>query len=405
MSKKHRHRHRYDYELEHRTRNIIPENQLIILIGLMLLFADNNPQYDVYDGMEQKSEEDNIKCYSFNDTPCGTETIHIQEYELENTETNNNIIIDDETDMEEDNLKLREAVVYEVTEDTESAGSDAGKSNIQIYNAILRDTESAENDAEGLNENTILEIPEKEHIIAVSKVTIYNTSIVQFYPNENDEYYYTSEPAVIKLPVILSEPNIQVFIEVLTKFPEPIFEINDFNKKVFLNQCRLILGTNKLFIKGFIKEDVEYATAQCIDANSISGSIKKVSLNIPFQGSAKVFFHTPPKISNQASRIDLEVLNPEKNGADLSEKSFGHFEFLNEKVFAELDSTEILETHIKEEIKILENTLDDAHTFQKMRSKIILDLKLNLLQKQEVFIADCDEEEDTGEDKREDNNS
>lgn len=383
MSKKHRHWHRNDYELEHTSQSIVPEDQLIILIGLMLLFDDNNPQYDV---VEQVPQKDIIKPYSFEKMPFDTKPLRSQEHEIGYGGEINNIIADDKMELEEDNLKLAEAVIYEVSEKKEEK---IGEDRVENKGENIDDSK----------ESIIEEIPEKEHIIARSKVTVYNVSVSQYYLDENDEDYYISEPAVIKLPIILSEPNIQVFIETVTKFSEPVFEIKEVNKKVVLSQCQLILGTNKLFIKGFIKEDVEYATAECIDTNSISGSIKKISLNIPFQGSAKVFFHTQPRIYSPLSKIDLEVFNPEKNGAGLSEKSYGHFEFLNEKVFAELDSTQVLETRIQEEIKILENTLDNAYTFENMRSKIILNLKLNLLQNQEVFIADCDEEEDTGEDK------
>ncbi|MCM8711965.1 hypothetical protein M2651_13245 [Clostridium sp. SYSU_GA19001] len=350
MSKKHRH----DYNLEHTLQSIVPEQQLIILIALLLVFYN---RYEKYNAVQKKYKKEDIKLYS-------SKGVFVKESEIKDAEIDNSIIIDDNIYNGKHDLKLRETVIYDVAENIQS---DIGESQKKI----------------------IQETPEKEHIIAHFKLTVLSTSAVQFNPSENDEKYYTIEPPVLKIPVILSESSVQIFVEAIEKFPEPVFEIKDINKNIFLNQCKLIPGTNKLFIKGFIKEEVEYATAECINTNSISGNIKKAIFNIPFQCVTNILFHVMPKISNLYEDIDLEVVDKKMNGIDFREKSYEYFQFLNEKVFAELDSTEILETDIYEEIKILENTLDGAYTFEKMRSKIILNIKLNLVQNQKVFILNC----------------
>jgi hypothetical protein len=44
-----------------------------------------------------------------------------------------------------------------------------------------------------------------------------------------------------------------------------------------------------------------------------------------------------------------------------------------------------METNIKENISLLQDTLEDAETFKGMRKKVILALKLSLIQNQEIF--------------------
>ena len=82
-------------------------------------------------------------------------------------------------------------------------------------------------------------------------------------------------PLVVKVPVVLAQRNIQIDVEAEIKLKEPFFEIKRIKKNVVLTQCKLlpISGrivdgvpiTGKLFISGFVRKNIEYATADCID--------------------------------------------------------------------------------------------------------------------------------------------
>ncbi|WP_156964292.1 hypothetical protein [Clostridium sulfidigenes] len=213
------------------------------------------------------------------------------------------------------------------------------------------------------------------------------SNVLQCNQSENLENYSDFNLGVTKIPIILSEFETQVFIETIIKFPEPVFQVKSLEKNVFLNKCELILDTNKLFIRGFIKEDVEYATASTIRENIISGNIKKSTFNIPFQCSIKVPFTTPILAPRCSSSIELGIINPTINSIGISEKNYEYFGFFNEKVCCELDSIEIMETSRKENISLLENTLEKSQIFENIRKKIILTLKLNLIQDKKIFIS------------------
>jgi hypothetical protein len=66
--------------------------------------------------------------------------------------------------------------------------------------------------------------------------------------------------AFIKVPVVLGETTVQIDMDACIHFPEPVLEIKEVNKKLKLTQCRLLLPTNKLFIKGFVRKNIQYAT-------------------------------------------------------------------------------------------------------------------------------------------------
>jgi hypothetical protein len=237
-----------------------------------------------------------------------------------------------------------------------------------------------------IEEDSMSELEDRAYgIIPSSKVISCENTMVEFTKSEALDSNLSFKSGVAKIPIILSEFEMQIFIEALIRFPEPVFQIKSLEKSVFLSKCDLIPSTDKLFIKGFLKEDIEYATVSNIKTHTISGDIKKSTFNIPFQCSTKVSFTVPPIMQENLSIIELEIINPDKNSIDISEKNYEHFEFFNGEICCKLSEIEIMETNIKENVSPLQNTLEDAEVFKGMRKKIILTLKLNLIQKQEVF--------------------
>ncbi|MFU0825157.1 CsxC family protein [Clostridium sp.] len=237
-----------------------------------------------------------------------------------------------------------------------------------------------------IEEDSASELEDRDYeIIPSSKVISCESTTIELVRSEELNSNLSFKSGVAKIPIVLSEFEMHIFIEALIKFPEPVFQIKSLEKSVFLSKCDLILGTDKLFIKGFLKEDIEYATASNIRTHTISGDIKKATFNIPLQCSTKVSFTVPPIIRKDLSMIELEVINPDKNGTDIGEKDYEYFKFLNEKIYCKLNEIKIMETNIKENISLLQDTLEDAETFKGMRKKVILALKLSLIQNQEIF--------------------
>lgn len=239
---------------------------------------------------------------------------------------------------------------------------------------------------------------EKKHeldnsvVISVKNVTVHSSCASERYSEESEDVHECTEPVVSKLPVVLSQVKVEIFVEALTSLPEPAYKITSVDNRIVLKSGHLIMGTDKLFLSGVIQEQVQYATADCVKRESISGEIKHVTVDIPFKCSTKVCFATKPVVPEASAVLELEVLDMETHGISTSEKSYEHFEFLNEKAYCELEGMEILETSIQEDIKKLKKTLPGAYTFEKIRKKIFATLDINILQDQYVFISSFDEE-------------
>lgn len=77
-------------------------------------------------------------------------------------------------------------------------------------------------------------------------------------------------PVVVKIPVVIAETNITIPVEATIKLDYPAIEIKRIRKNVYLTQSRVIpfsqdgvFGTGILFIAGFIRKNIEYATKTC----------------------------------------------------------------------------------------------------------------------------------------------
>lgn len=231
----------------------------------------------------------------------------------------------------------------------------------------------------------IQDTSEKKSSILFSKSTVYGTTSYQCNYNQGIEKYLSLKSAVADIPVVLSKFKVQIFIEALINLPEPVLEVKSLDKKVVLRECELITGTDKLFIKGLLQENIECATVNCIKTDRISGDIKKLTISIPFQCSTKVYFSNSPQLP-KVHKIEIKILQANKNYENITEKNYRYLEFPRDKIFCDLDSTEMLETNNKESMKLIKNTLVNTYSFERIRKKVILTLGLSLLQNQSTFI-------------------
>jgi hypothetical protein len=358
MSKRHKHR-RY-CEVEHMRYGFITEEELLILIAVILIFSNrNNYYYDYgYDARIQYRSNEKVK-----DKASYNEEQHIYDIVEEKLEE----LQDIDSGLQSCTMDIREEEWGNLVED-----------EINNFEENLQSTQ---------------ELAEESPVIDYTKVKVCNTTIIQCCSNENIEENISLEPVVSEIPVIISQPKLQILVEALISFNEPVFKIKELDKKVFLDSCKLVTGSDKLFVNGFIEENVEYITAEGANLTEINGRIKKATFNIPFQCSTKIDFSFQPHFACSSSGNKLETINTSLNNTNLNEKSYEYFEMLNDKVFAEIDSSKIIETSVQDEIELLENTIDDAYTFNKIRKNIIVHLKLNLVQKQNIFMNNLNKDD------------
>lgn len=328
MSKKHRHKH--DFIKDQGYYNIVTPEEIIILIAVILIFGRDNYNYEHTYYMQQKGKRENINKGTFEEP------------------------------------ELNEKVGF-------------SKENIETAN--LSDVKDALYDSV----QTAQENYSPENAMTIhSKVKVYSSKTIQSDLIDNIKDYISSKAAVCRVPVIISKPKIKIMLEALVSFPEPVFKIEDIDKTITLTECKLVAGSDILFIKGLINEKIEYAAAEYVENSTVRGSVKEVIFNLPFKCTAKVFFNFPPKNVEANSTIAPENVYCRSN-TDFHELNNSSCEVLKDNISAEVDSVKIFETDIKEKITLLDNSSCEAYTFEKVRKKTVVVLELNLVQNQIIF--------------------
>lgn len=187
-----------------------------------------------------------------------------------------------------------------------------------------------------------------------------------------------------KIPVILSEFTVQIDIESKIKLNEPAIEIKRVKKNVFLTECRLIGKTNKLFLKGFIRKNIEYATEKSSSSDAICGDIKHTTVHIPFHCITELDGLREPEIYANPVSKETFYWNEKNMGRDTKEIDFYSEEVFNEKIYCELIKARIYEADITKDFQ--KGSQDSVeHVFHSFIEKEILYLSMKLMQNQQVW--------------------
>ena len=205
---------------------------------------------------------------------------------------------------------------------------------------------------------------------------------------------------VAKLPVVLAELNIRFNVTSKIRLPEYALEIKNIKKRLKITQCLLLQNTNVLFIKGFVRKNIDYSTKGSSNREGICGDIRHCTVDVPFECTTNVIFNgiTPAPVIN-TTQNEFEYFKTEELpnqfaekdrllSGDLSEYNQESTEFFNELPFCELISSRIVEfdeylnrTDIKGEAPFEEKI------FNKIEEKMVIFLTLKLLQKRQVAIG------------------
>lgn len=192
-------------------------------------------------------------------------------------------------------------------------------------------------------------------------------------------------PLVAKVPVVLSDVKIQIDIESDIRLQEPAFDIKDIDKRVCITQCHLVPFTNKLFIAGFVEENIQYSTVSCANETSISGDIRHTTVKIPFRCVTKVKFDKNPMFGgsyeNQLNSLDCTM-----TCANDEEESRIHFKKFHEKVFCELESVKILESTLLDRDINCTGRFDEEKCFRELTEKMVVFVRIKVLQNQQVCV-------------------
>lgn len=191
------------------------------------------------------------------------------------------------------------------------------------------------------------------------------------------------EPGFAKIPVVLAEFTVQIDVESKIKLGEEAVEIKRIKKNVFLTQCRLIAGTDKLFIKGYVRKNIEYATINCSHEHGTDGDIKYTTQNVPFQCTTAVKFTREPELHPNPTPEETTYFDKKDMGKDMKEQDLYTKEFFNEKVFCEMIKAKIYEADIEKDYEKVDGH-NTEYVFRSFIEKEVIYLTLKLLQNQQV---------------------
>lgn len=213
-------------------------------------------------------------------------------------------------------------------------------------------------------------------------------------------------PVFVKLPVILTETNITIPVEATITLDQTAREIKRIKKNVFLTQSRLIPfsstpaapNTGILFIAGFVRKNIEYATQTCITAGTpnFCGDIRQCTVEVPFNFTTRVTFLRTPVFAENTTPSELEFFTDKLEGCDVCtnpvigrnpcDQSFLFTEIFNEKPFVELVNAVVTEVDIHTN-PIVNCTLPTEQFFNTLTEKLVVNLTLKVLQKQQVRVT------------------
>lgn len=194
-------------------------------------------------------------------------------------------------------------------------------------------------------------------------------------------------PLIAKIPVVLSDVEIQIDLESEIRLEERALDIKNVDKHIVITQCKLVPYTNKLFIAGYVQKNIQFSTIDCTNQTSISGNIQHTTVNIPFKCVTKIHFSNCPiygkEYKKRLNSLDNNMLNK-----DQKEDSWIHYNKLCEPVYCELEHARILETDILDRNMPLLNTLPNEKSFHEITEKMVVYIRLKVLQNQNVCIPE-----------------
>lgn len=213
--------------------------------------------------------------------------------------------------------------------------------------------------------------------------------------------------AVVKVPAVLAELTIQFNVNATIALPEPAIEIKNIKKRLKITQCLLLQNTNMLFIKGFVRKNIDYSTKSCSTKEGICGDIRHCTVDVPFNCTTPVTFNgLDPLEPIPTSSTEFEYFSKqdlkgpefaEKDdllSGDLSEFNQISTEYFNELPFCELISSRIVEfdEYLNPQKICAKFVPFEEKQFVAIEEKMVIFLTLKILQNRQIAIPplfDC----------------
>ena len=186
---------------------------------------------------------------------------------------------------------------------------------------------------------------------------------------------------VAKIPVVLGEREIEIDVEAELRLNEPFLEIKRIKKNVYLTECNLLpssgiiatdgtLISGKLFISGFVRKNIEYATVDCVEDKIASGRIAHTTIDVPFTAVTEVQYATPPLVNVTTGDITTFAESP----------------------YCEIEAVRIIEEDLLSDP--VDTYIDfDVQLSNKIIEKMVVYIRIKVLQLQQINIPIEDDED------------
>lgn len=207
---------------------------------------------------------------------------------------------------------------------------------------------------------------------------------------------------VVKIPVVLSELTIRFNIGANVRLPEPALEVKDIKKRLKITQCILLQPTNILFIKGYVRKNIDYSTGVCSNRKGVCGEVHHCTIDVPFECSTPIDFFTPPAplLLNSKSEFEYHKITdlPNKYFAEKDSLLSGDMSEINQFMtenFNELPFCELINATIFEFDEFIDRRRPDHGNlpfeekyFSQIEEKMVIELTIKLLQNRQVTIPE-----------------
>lgn len=211
---------------------------------------------------------------------------------------------------------------------------------------------------------------------------------------------------VAKIPVVLAQLKVRVHLMSTITLPEPALEVKDIKKKLKITQCLLIPspeigGQDVLFIEGFVRKNIEFATRSCSNTRGVCGDIRHCTVDVPFKCSTPVRnFCRLPQGPTPNFREEFQYLKEEELPRDMfAEKDhlmsgdFSEFNQFSDEFFNELPFCELIRSQITEFDEFIDRRRlagadlpFEEREFREIEEKMVIAITLKILQKQQVVV-------------------
>ncbi len=204
---------------------------------------------------------------------------------------------------------------------------------------------------------------------------------------------------IAKIPVVLAEFNVQFNVSAHVTLPERALEIKNIKNNLKITQCLLIQDSNMLFIKGFVRKNIDYSTVNYHSNNEgVCGKLNHCTVDIPFECTTPVEFNgfCPEEIMPNTSqefeffrRKELPMGFAEKDkllSGDLSEYNQVSTEYYNELPYCELVSSRIIQYDEYLDRQLVNDGPLEEHVFRKIEEKMVINTVIRILQNRNVEI-------------------